>query len=68
MKQILIVFLCVVMVMLVGYAVQKENLAFGPMTVLVDPLPPEPLNATEEPNTRGEPREANADTLRSGGW
>jgi hypothetical protein len=68
MKQILIVFLCIVMVMFIGYAVQKENMAFGPMAVLADPLPPEPESAAEEPSQDLPPREANADTLRRGGW
>jgi hypothetical protein len=49
MKQIIVIAVCVLMVMLVGYAVQKENLVFGPMAVVTDSLPPEPKSAAEEP-------------------
>jgi hypothetical protein len=41
MKQIVIVFLCIMMVMLIGYIVQNENLDFGPMTALANPFSPD---------------------------
>ncbi|GHV81423.1 hypothetical protein AGMMS49944_32140 [Spirochaetia bacterium] len=47
MKQIIVIAVCILMVMLVGYAVQKENLVFGPMAVATDYLPPEPKSAVE---------------------
>jgi hypothetical protein len=49
MKQVIVLFLCVVAVMLVGYAVQKENLFFGPMAILADPLPLDSEHVAEEP-------------------
>ncbi|GHV75753.1 hypothetical protein AGMMS49942_05740 [Spirochaetia bacterium] len=60
MKQIIVVFVCIMMVMLIGYVVQKEDMAFGPMTVLADPLPPEADAGTEIELV---PEEANAGSL-----
>ena len=79
MKQCIVLFLCVIMVMLAGYVMQKENVLFGPAAVLVDPLSLEPENVPEmvpesasAPKTgtvsysEDELREANAGAKRQG--
>ncbi|GHV74018.1 hypothetical protein AGMMS49940_13200 [Spirochaetia bacterium] len=69
MKQIIVIAVCILMVMLVGYAVQKENLVFGPMAVVTDylppslPIPPEPA-LVPSPfafSFQNEPQEANVE-------
>jgi hypothetical protein len=49
MKQCIVLFLCVMLVMLAGYVMQKEDVLFGPMSAVVaEPIPPEPVDTVEK--------------------
>jgi hypothetical protein len=72
MKQVMLLFLCVVAVLLLGSAMQKGNLDFGPVAAVEESLPQETANTAEElrpdmpPGNGDEARQAKTDVLRFG--